>query len=129
MKLTAQDLQIGDWVMYHNDKDDDDPIYVTIDAEDFSYEGRIEDAKPILITPKILKKNDFRVVFEDELHVCYFQDIGRFHVEIKVDKVGIFQKLSMCDGLGNKVTIIECKFVHQLQQAMRLCKIRKEIKL
>ena len=115
--------------MYHNDKDDDDPIYVTIDAEDFSYEGRIEDAKPILITPKILKKNDFRVVFEDELHVCYFQDIGRFHVEIKVDKVGIFQKLSMCDGLGNKVTIIECKFVHQLQQAMRLCKIRKEIKL
>lgn len=84
---------------------------------------------PIPLTPDILEKNGFRIVFESELHVSYFQDIESFHTEVKVDKIGIYQKLSMRDGLGNGVTIVECKYVHQLQQALILCRINKKITL
>lgn len=84
---------------------------------------------PIPLTPDILEKNGFRIVFESELHVSYFQDIESFHTEVKVDKIGIYQKLSMRDGLGNGVTIVECKYVHELQQALILCRIDKKITL
>lgn len=84
---------------------------------------------PIPLTPEILEKNEFRIIFESELHVSYFRDIHCFHTEVKVCKCGTFQKLSMYDGLGNGVTIIECKYVHQLQQALILCRIDKKITL
>lgn len=85
--------------------------------------------RPMPLTPEILEKNGFRIVFDGELHVSYFQDIESFHTEVKVDKIGIYQKLSMFDGLGNGVTIIECKYVHQLQHAFSICKINKQISL
>ncbi len=84
---------------------------------------------PIPLTPKILENNGFRTVYESEFYVSYFQDIQGFHTEVKVDKCGIFLKLSMYDGFGNGVTIIECKYVHQLQQALILCRIDKKITL
>jgi len=89
----------------------------------------IDFLRPISLTPDIFEKNGFRVIFDGELHVSYFQDIENFHTEVKVDKTGIYQKLSMLDGLGNGVTIVECKYVHQLQHAFSLCKINKQISL
>lgn len=145
--MVANELMIGDWVMV-NDIEHTHPLQVT---EIFNKCGAyyatlywdgmpdnvnpevltadVDKVLPIPLTPEILEKNGFRIIFEGDLHVSYFQDIGRFHVEIKVDKVGIFQKLSMCDGFWNKITIIECRFVHQLQHALRLCGIEKEIEL
>lgn len=127
--MKTKDLMVGDWVMHGKKKRKCYNICghtndVMLDNGVFT---NVMNINPMPLTLEILEKNGFRVVFEGELHVCYFQDIGRFHVEIKVDKVGIFQKLSMCDGFGNKVTIIECRFVHQLQHAMRICGIEKEI--
>ena len=84
---------------------------------------------PIPLTSEILENNGFRIVYENEFYVSCFQDIQGFHTEVKVDKCGIFQKLSMRDGFGNGVTIIECKYVHQLQQSFILCKIDKKITL
>lgn len=89
----------------------------------------IDFLRPIPLTPDILEKNGFRVIFDSELHVSYFQDIEYFHTEVKVDKIGIYQKLSMLDGLGNGVKITECKYIHQLQHAFSLCKINKQISL
>lgn len=141
--MKVSEIQIGDWVIphvfdstlepskivgihYNSYKGEDYVDWVDCEAWD---ELSLNEIEPIPLTPEILEKNGFRVVYEDELQVCYFQDIGRFHVEIKVDKVGIFQKLSMWDGLGNKVTIIECRFVHQLQHALKLFEIEKTIEL
>ena len=148
--MKANELMIGDWVHVeaHRGFNAQNVKVETIPDNDGDYKyghhyGHIgtwldggdndfrdveaKHLQPIPLTPEILEKNGFRVVFEGEFHVCYFQDIGRFHVEIKVDKVGIFQKLSIWDGFGNKVTIIECRFVHQLQHALRLCGINHEI--
>ena len=96
-------------------------------SENGSHWCDIEKVEPISLTPEILEKNGFRVIYESELHITYFKYIQGFHVAVKVDKDGIFQKLSMNDGLGSGVTIVKCKFVHQLQHALRLCGIEKEI--
>jgi len=134
--MKANELMIGDWVQ---DRSGSKMKIMNIEyhCTRVLYNGEelilacFEQAnlRPIPLTTEILEKNGFRIIFESELHVSYFQDTESFHVEIIVDKVGIFQKLSMWDGFGNKVTIIECRFVHQLQHALRLCGISDEITL
>lgn len=129
--MEVKDLMIGDWVFV---KQSQHPtkvtnIYGNSVYTDAVFQLSIDEIKPIPLTPKILekKKNGFRVIYESELHITYFKYIQGFHVTVKVDNDGIFQKLSMYDGLDNGVTMVECKFVYQLQHAMRLYGIEKEI--
>ena len=138
--MKVEELMIGDWVYNKHHKKN-----IKITPFDFFTHGHLpsgrqyfigepelvsgRDLEPIPFTPEILEKNGFRIIFDGELHVSYFQDIKSFHTEVKVDKIGIYQKLSMLDGLGNGVTIGECKYVHQFQHALRLCGIKKEITL
>ena len=137
--MKIEELMVGDIVEY---LDGDQPIPVVVVKIDgpsdvvclkqkngHKFNTTIEYLRPIPLTPEILEKNGFRIVFDGELHVSYFQDIESFHTEVKVDKIGIYQKLSMFDGLGNGVTIIECKYVHQLQHAFSIYKINKQITL
>lgn len=125
-ELSAKDLMVGDWVDVRNSAVPNTPHLERITPSHFL---RDEHWYGIELVPEILEKNGFRIIFDGELHVSYFQDIERFHIEVKVDKIGIYQKLSMFDGLGNGVAIVECKYVHQLQHALRLCRISKEIEL
>jgi hypothetical protein len=138
--MKANELMIGDWVYNkHHGKNIRLTQYdfFTHTHNDFGEQelapfakptiGR--DLEPIPLTPEILEKNGFRITFEGELHTTYFRDIENYHTEVKIGKDGTYQKLSMLDGFGNSVTIIACNFVHELQHALRLCKIKKEIKL
>lgn len=130
---------IGDIVQYLDGKKLITVVVVKVDGSGnvvrlkqkngHKFNTTIDFLRPIHLTPDIFEKNGFRVIFDGELHVSYFQDIENFHTEVKVDKTGIYQKLSMLDGLGNGVTIVECKYVHQLQHAFSLCKINKQISL
>ena len=130
---------IGDIVQYLDGKKLITVVVVKVDGSGnvvrlkqkngHKFNTTIDFLRPISLTPDIFEKNGFRVIFDGELHVSYFQDIENFHTEVKVDKTGIYQKLSMLDGLGNGVTIVECKYVHQLQHAFSLCKINKQISL
>ena len=127
--MQAKYLMVGDWVSYNETPQQileisgiDDEVY--LETDELVHQSEIQ---PIPLTPEILEKNGFRIIFDGELHVSYFKDIESFHTEVKVDKIGIYQKLSMLDGLGNGVAIVECKYVHQLQHALRLCGIEKEI--
>lgn len=137
MEIT--ELMIGD-LLFYMDGDTLVPVVVRkINGEDnvvclrqssgHKFNTMIDFLRPIPLTPEILEKNGFRIIFESELHVSFFRDIHCFHTEVKVCKCGTFQKLSMYDGLGNGVTIIECKYVHQLQQALILCRIDEKITL
>ena len=130
---------IGDIVQYLDGKKLITVVVVKVDGSGnvvrlkqkngHKFNTTVDYLRPMPLTPEILEKNGFRIVFDGELHVSYFQDIESFHTEVKVDKIGIYQKLSMFDGLGNGVTIIECKNVHQLQHAFSICKIDKQISL
>lgn len=145
--MKVEELMIGDWVrianvesnlaMYRDARvrvceiykfNDYEKINVRVGGNTYKVEVS-EELEPIPLTPDILEKNGFRVVYEGELHTSYFQDIDRFHAEIKVDKVGIYQHLSMRDGLGDIVEVVECKYVHQLQHILRFLGIQKDIKL
>ena len=137
MEIT--ELMIGDIVQYLDGKKLITVVVVKVDGSGnvvrlkqkngHKFNTTVDYLRPMPLTPEILEKNGFRIVFDGELHVSYFQDIESFHTEVKVDKIGIYQKLSMFDGLGNGVTIIECKYVHQLQHAFSICKIDKQISL
>ena len=120
--MKPSELMVGDWVVGSSNE----PFRIGVIEPDFIYWDEIQ---PIPLTEEILEKNGFRLVFDGELNKTYFQDIERFHTEIRIDKVGIYQKLYMCDGLGNGVEIVECKNVHQFQHALKLCGISKEIVL
>lgn len=129
--MRADELMIDDWVYETRDNHPERVREIWEHRVMLEYNDLYEydEIEPAPLTPEILEKNGFRVIFEGELHTSYFQDIERFHTEIKVDKTGIYQKLSMCDGLGNKVVLVECKFVHQLQHVLNLFCINKDIKL
>ena len=139
MIMEITELMIGDIVQYLDGKKLITVVVVKVDGSGnvvrlkqkngHRFNTTIDFLRPIPLTPDILEKNGFRVIFDSELHVSYFQDIEYFHTEVKVDKIGIYQKLSMLDGLGNGVKITECKYIHQLQHAFSLCKINKQISL
>ena len=139
MIMEITELMVGDIVQYLDGKKLITVVVVKVDGSGnvvrlkqkngHKFNTTIDFLRPISLTPDIFEKNGFRVIFDGELHVSYFQDIENFHTEVKVDKTGIYQKLSMLDGLGNGVTIVECKYVHQLQHAFSLCKINKQISL
>ena len=130
---------IGDLVAYLDDETLVPVVVRKINGEDnvvclrqsngHKFNTMIDFLRPIPLTPEILEKNGFRIIFESKLHVSYFRDIHCFPTEVKVCKCGTFQKLSMYDGLGNGVIIVECKYVHQLQQALILYRIDEKITL
>ncbi len=133
--MRVTELQMGDYVNYRGQIIKVTSLYDKGGSNEVGW-GEREDVwvnasnvEPIPLAPEILEKNGFRIIFDGELHMTYVQDIEGFHIEVIVDKIGIYQKISMFDGLGNGVTIVVCKYIHQFQNAMRMCGIKKEIEL
>ena len=136
MKLN--ELMIGDWLKHYNGT----PMQVTkITTEHFAcaenggvncweYNNKFE---PIPITPEILEKNGFNdTSFAANLKHKYFIDTIEYQLgyytktnSFNVYKRGIdpfYTKDVFCRGFQNIV-----KYVHELQHALRLCGIDKEI--
>lgn len=127
--MKAKDLMIGDWVQ------DLSPVVIdAISNEDIcTYQckdGYITDnprnLKPIPLTPEILEKNGWK----HKYYGIYRQTIGE---TITID---IFPEgCSVEDERGSQCLyrlryhLPALKFVHELQHALRLCGIEKEIKL
>lgn len=92
---------------------------------------------PIPLTPEILKKNGFNVVDENELLVEYAWHDNNSYTSISVTfyKTPIYgvNVLFRCErnfsGGCDKIHNCHIDFIHELQQALRLCKIEKEIVL
>lgn len=89
----------------------------------------IEYLRPIPVYPVFLEKNGFEVVSESKIRTSYSQDIQDFFVLIKVDKTGIYKKLFVLDCHGEIIISIECKFVHELQNVLKVLKIKKQLSL
>ena len=103
---------IGDWVVYDGDVENIAPIQVegmdiatgsliTSDREDVGFDG----VQPIPLTPEILEKNGFT------------QDYEAISVRNDFDKVYF------------DIPFRFFKYVHELQHALRLVGINKEIEL
>ena len=131
--MKHNELTLGDWVRIGNGE----PTKVTELAHDYvRVAGMFSDqayghVEPIEITPEILEKNGFTkepfVSFEhyycnyNESHIRAFKFYGED--DVYVDAI---------EPHMPSAPFISCarfKYVHELQHALRLCKIDKEIKL
>lgn len=135
--MKANELMIGDWVVYRGDAEYTNPVridgmdirtcsLITEDREDVGFDG----IEPIPITPEILEKNGFEF---DSCGDCgdgwyIYYDEGCHYIGRGKNGKGwncILWRESYCDY----ACCVEIKSVHQLQHAMRLCGIEKEIEL
>lgn len=131
--MKAKELQIFDWVSYKGN-----PIMVfeidepenNINTEQDGYNAirciSIDEIQPIPITPTILERNGF------EKNGSYF--ILNECIEDGEDVIEHYEIIYYNDGFCSVQNIVTedeisfyCPNVHQLQQAMRLCGIEKEI--
>lgn len=126
--MKANELMIGDWVMSKELKTPvkvcsimnhyETTIYFYYQGNEFivnSYQF-----EPIPLTPKILEKNGF---YRSEIPTR--DEIGHYYHR-KTAPSSIFVSISFEDGrdFGNEI-----KYVHQLQHALKICGIDKEITL
>jgi len=128
-KLNCKSLMIGDWVLDGTKKAQITSItcdgIIETTASEYT---NIELIEPIPITPEILLKNGFMesrqgdwfFVIENKNNetlgiISHFPSY-RLEIESWDDLIGSFES----GGI---------KYIHQLQHAMRLCGIEKEIKL
>ena len=116
---------IGDWVI--DGKNIAQIASITCDGiieTTFNKSSNIEVIEPIPLTPEILEKNGLEKDNHGRLFGEYFdEDINR-DLEITVDsKTGEVWWSYNWD----EYWIIRLRYVHQLQHALRLCGIEKEI--
>ena len=134
--MKAKELMIGDWVQIVEpckyagaigriktliDHKDDENAYFKVFLQNNTIHIGIEDIcsediRPIPLTPEILEKNGFSNRYDGEDDLGYAQSCGTI--------IGIH----IC-GKNGLMDEMYFKYVHELQQALRLCGIEKEIKL
>lgn len=124
IKLTAKDLMIGDWVCFDGDTEHTNPVQIDgISTEEACVDGDWFDVwEPIPLTKEILEKNGW-------------EDIDGGRGLFKEDKDYLLELSVFTDGKvwrtinGAEYIIFEIKWVHQLQHAIKLVGIEKEIVL
>ena len=89
--------------------------------------GRVEELEPIPITPEILEKNGFGYKEEDENFAHYYLGEPHFCKDMGLH-IGSNKKGAYCTNIGYN-DIYGLRYVHELQHALRLCGIEKEIEL
>ena len=131
--MKPEELQIGDWVLYKSDAPENAfPIKVDYNIfcnELHKWEDRFE---AIQLTPEILEKNGFEKVNESVFRIYNYSaklHIGIYFDEFR-DNMPIIYLLDENTGSWpgyQQYDLFDCKYVHELQHALRLCKIDKEI--
>lgn len=135
-KISVSDLIVGDWVRVKMCKwDYDDPD--TLDAKVLSIVGNsvgvgydnsgivmsafVDDLQPIPITAEVLEKNGFKKNGEyDEWNIGTWRT--PYLLGVSLERPAITIKWS-----GSSIFIYQAKSVHQLQNALRLAGVEKEI--
>lgn len=120
--MKANELMIGDWVISR--KWEENPICITqlgkLIFGNFSSGNNvgpflIEELEPIPITPEILEKNGFKTM--------------EFYSELLYNDWQIMCDCSTVAARNKRGWSIDvpCCYVHELQHALRLCGVDKEI--
>lgn len=142
--LNTKDLMVGDWVKIKtygvSDKYERTEAYIYVKVAEIGsglitveYNNDIKEPyricenteiKPILLTPEILEKNGFE--YKEKEVGLYGVTTAPHYVRDDVP----FEVF--CDGEPFAIWFkdpVDIKYIHQLQQALRLCGISKEIGL
>lgn len=111
--MKATELMIGDWVI---DTYTNKPFRIEAVKEKMG-----EGLEPIHLTPEILKKNGFEYYHKNFASTDYDSPF-------KLEMVG-WPDENGNGGLWLINGLFKIRFVHELQHALRLCEIEKEIVL
>ena len=130
--LRATDLMIGDWVKLSKGNWSKNRQVGLTDIEMIAESVYL--AEPIPLTPEILEKNGWKDISTHTLKGCETYKLtyeqNSFDYTITVKLRGYFKLQSYDDGY---YTLCEMdygvKYVHELQHALKLCGIEKEITL
>ena len=142
--MKATELMIGNWVKIKGDYGKPlkittiDDTYNSINYFNGDAEGeltlQLNEIEPIPITPEILEKNGF---IRDPLwHHCD-KDLDNYSISVQLGYANRIEYIKISEkGKDNvipsertKLYLTHIKYVHQLQHALRLCGIEKEIVL
>lgn len=120
--MTAKELMIGDWVMntYNRKPEQVCEVRERMAMLDYNDLYDYDEIEPIPLTDAILKANGFEYHHKNFAALSYVHPFQLEMVEWP-DENGI--GLWMIGGL------FKIRYVHELQHAMKLCDIDKEIKL
>jgi hypothetical protein len=112
--MKAEELMIGDWVFIK-----DYPMIVQpMQVKKEHFVRSLVEFEPIPLTPEILKKNGLA----NDPYGCHFEEDEYMSLEISVEEEGIYWTINY-----NEYGILKLKYVHELQHALKLCRIDKEI--
>ena len=119
--MKAEKLMIGDWV-YNTHNDQPEQVYeigsgLVMLAYNDLYE--YDEIEPIPLTAELLMQNGFEK--DPETGECLLSD---YDDTFEVCWIGTI--LTVQSGYG-RMELVNCQYVHELQHALRLCGIEKEI--
>ena len=143
--MKSNELMIGDWVNFLIDIEGGDTeycpkneIYQPMRVDSVSSLGEVSSAffgvtndvaqlQPIPLTVEILEKNGFDVSDKEVMQYHFEEDGEKYHFSLRqmYDKDGKPHGYSFY--AFNVLTLLD--YVHELQHALRLCNIDKEIEL
>lgn len=126
--MKAEELMIGDWVCYRGTNIQVTSLYNKggsneigwSDKESVWVNGRTVELIPL--TPEILEKIGFIHYTVTDFYMLKEESSEPIHLD-NYNENGWRLRIN-CDNIP-----CECKYVHQLQHALRLCGINKEIVL
>ena len=123
---------IGDWVLDTRTKN---PLRVN----PFMAEFEVPEWQPIPLTPEILEKNGFDVVRGNRIMGLQVSDRctlrigdGMKEMRVEMQNWGETEERKWfieIRNLGSIILQLYIGYIHQLQHALRLCKVNKEIVL
>lgn len=128
--LSTEDLMVGDWVSLSKGNWSENRQVELIDIEMIA--ESVYFASPIPLTPKILEKNGFE---RNPLwHHCD-KDLEDYSISVQLGYANRIEYIKIAEkGKDNvipsertKLYLTHIKYVHQFQQALRLCGINHEI--
>ena len=125
MTVKVKDLMIGDWI-HNNYTNENYQMWPSgfSQATRFGQQpnATLEDfnCEPILLTDKILNQNGFQYFHKNFASLSYEHPF-KLEMEQWPDGNGL--------GLWNVCGIIKIRYVHELQHALKVCRVDKEIKL
>ena len=122
--MNARELMIGDWVddtTVHPESKvlgiEDGEVLVKRKSDRWFYRTHESNIKPIPLTPEMVER------------LSYIKELVMFWDDRKTEETGEnwYEACINCDN-GNTLTI-DIRYVHELQHALRLCRIDKEIEI
>lgn len=133
--MKATELMIGDWVFIAGSKPFKiNSIYLTDQFERVQetddVDAKVESLQPIPLTPEILDKNDFEeddYYFQYTLYLDGKRAKSRCIVVVPQDDDWSEIDVTVRNGIAD--INISIQYVHELQHAMRLANIEKEVVL